>query len=46
MSVMQTKSCRRSKDSIKGGNGKLGLVDTMNRSDDKIDVIKQPPQEV
>ena len=44
MSVMQTKSCRRSKDSIKGGNGELGLVDTKNRSDDKIDVIKQPSQ--
>ena len=41
MSVMQTKSCRRSKVS----DSKLGLVDTMNRSDDKIDVIKQPPQE-
>jgi hypothetical protein len=42
MSVMQTKSCRRSQDSSKGS--KLTLVDTMNRSDDKIDVIKQPPQ--
>ena len=45
MSVMQTKSCRRSKDSSEVSDSKLGLVDTMNRSDDKIDVIKeQPPQ--
>jgi len=43
LSVMQTKSCRRSKDSIMGSDSKPGLVD-MNRSDDKIDVIKQQPQ--
>jgi len=43
VSVMQTKSCRRSKDSSKGGNGELGLVDIKNRSDDKIDVIKEQP---
>ena len=45
MSVMQTKSCRRSRDSMVGSDSKLGFVDTKNRSDhNKIDILKQPPR--